>query len=76
MRGRFHWGARIAATQGPAYAGCMSLGEPVRTLPASVDETLPDYVLALERAAEYLPEDHHRLLRRAWSVGAAAQGAA
>src|SRR6476619_6541935 len=50
----------------------MTPAEPVRTLPAPADETLPDYVLALERAADYLPEDQRRLLRRAWSVGAAA----
>src|SRR4249919_3542560 len=50
----------------------MTPAEPVRTLPAPADETLPDYGLALERAADYLPEDQRRLLRRAWSVGAAA----
>ena len=42
--------------------------------PVPVDETLPDYVLALQRGASYLPEDQQRLLRRAWSVGAAAHG--
>ena len=41
-------------------------------MPEPVDEMLPDYVLALQRAASYLPEDQHRLLRRAWAVGAAA----
>jgi guanosine-3',5'-bis(diphosphate) 3'-pyrophosphohydrolase len=50
----------------------MSAGEPAHATPAPVDETLPDYVLALQRAASYLPEDQHRLLRRAWAVGAAA----
>src|SRR5207342_1359786 len=50
----------------------MTPAEPARTLPAPADETVPDYVLALERAADYLPEDQRRLLRRAWSVGAAA----
>jgi guanosine-3',5'-bis(diphosphate) 3'-pyrophosphohydrolase len=50
----------------------MSAGEPVQVLPAVVDEALPDDVLALQRAAHYLTEDQQRLLRRAWSVGAAA----
>jgi guanosine-3',5'-bis(diphosphate) 3'-pyrophosphohydrolase len=50
----------------------MTPAEPVRALSAPVDETLPDYVLALQKAADYLPEEQHRLLRRAWSVGAAA----
>ncbi|MEO6263507.1 MAG: bifunctional (p)ppGpp synthetase/guanosine-3',5'-bis(diphosphate) 3'-pyrophosphohydrolase [Luteimonas sp.] len=50
----------------------MSAGEPVHATPASADETLPDYVRALQQAADYLPEDQHRLLRRAWAVGAAA----
>src|SRR3954468_11918375 len=50
----------------------MSPAAPVRALSAPVDETLPDYVLELQRAADYLPEDQHRQLRRAWSVGAAA----
>jgi guanosine-3',5'-bis(diphosphate) 3'-pyrophosphohydrolase len=43
-------------------------------LPTSLlrDETVPDYVLQLERAARYLPEEQRPLLRRAWQVGAAA----
>jgi guanosine-3',5'-bis(diphosphate) 3'-pyrophosphohydrolase len=50
----------------------MSAGEPIHAMPEPVDESLPDYVLALQRAAHYLTEDQQRLLRRAWSVGAAA----
>ena len=50
----------------------MSPAEPVRVLTAPVDEAVPDYVFALQRAADYLPEEQQRLLRRAWSVGAAA----
>ncbi|MUV12674.1 RelA/SpoT family protein [Noviluteimonas gilva] len=33
---------------------------------------VPEYVLALEKAASYLPSDQLGLLRRAWAVGAAA----
>jgi len=40
--------------------------------PATVDESVPDYVRELEQAADYLPEGQTRLLRRAWAVGAAA----
>ncbi len=40
------------------------------TVPA--DESAPDYVLELERAASYLPDEQRALLRRAWAVGAAA----
>jgi GTP diphosphokinase / guanosine-3',5'-bis(diphosphate) 3'-diphosphatase len=50
----------------------MTPAEPARLAPAPVDETVPDYVRTLQRAAEYLPEDQQRLLQRAWSVGAAA----
>src|ERR671920_754025 len=47
------------------HSECMSPAESARALTAPVDETLPDYVLALQKAAEYLSEDQHRLLRRA-----------
>src|SRR6476646_7300896 len=50
----------------------MSAGEPIHALPDPVDESLPDYVLSLQRAAHYLTDDQQRLLRGAWSVGAAA----
>jgi guanosine-3',5'-bis(diphosphate) 3'-pyrophosphohydrolase len=50
----------------------MTPAEPARLAPAPVDETVPDYVRALQRATDYLPEDQQRLLQRAWSVGAAA----
>ncbi len=50
----------------------MTSAESVRALSLSVDETVPDYVLALQKAADYLPDEQHRLLRRAWAVGAAA----
>ena len=43
--------------------------QPVVTPP---DEVVPDYVESLERAANYLPAEQLRLLRRAWAVGAAA----
>ena len=33
---------------------------------------LPDYVQALEASTDYLPDDQRALLRRAWTVGAAA----
>ena len=33
-------------------------------------QALPDYVQALERAAEYLPQAQRLQLRRAWAVGA------
>jgi guanosine-3',5'-bis(diphosphate) 3'-pyrophosphohydrolase len=36
------------------------------------DGTVPDYVQALERAADYLPEAQRAQLRRAWAVGASA----
>jgi len=37
-----------------------------------VDDSVPDYVQDLERAAGYLPEEQRKLLRRAWAIGAAA----
>ena len=40
--------------------------------PPSPDGEAPDYVLQLERAANYLPAEQLPLLRRAWEVGAAA----
>ena len=36
------------------------------------DEAVPDYVCALEKAADYLPPDQLRQLRYAWTVGASA----
>ena len=39
---------------------------------AAEDAALPDYVHALEAATGYLPDDQRALLRRAWTVGAAA----
>jgi guanosine-3',5'-bis(diphosphate) 3'-pyrophosphohydrolase len=53
----------------------MSPGETAHALPspsAPPDDAVPDYVLALERAASYLPPEQLGLLRRAWAVGAAA----
>ena len=53
----------------------MSPGEPVLTLPirpAPEQGEVPDYVQALERAADYLPEAQRAQLRRAWAVGASA----
>ncbi|MEH6419321.1 RelA/SpoT family protein [Pseudomonas sp. CGJS7] len=52
----------------------MTPAEPaLNTYPAAPDHTeLPDYVRELELAAHYLPEPQRLLLRRAWSVGAAA----
>ena len=38
----------------------------------SAPAELPDYVLALERATTYLPDEQRARLRRAWTVGAAA----
>ncbi len=48
------------------------IGKPAHVMSTPDDDTLPDYVLALQRAASYLPEEQLRLLRRAWAVGAAA----
>ncbi|MES2858126.1 MAG: bifunctional (p)ppGpp synthetase/guanosine-3',5'-bis(diphosphate) 3'-pyrophosphohydrolase [Pseudomonadota bacterium] len=53
----------------------MSPGEPACTLPPSTAPdagVVPDYVQALERAANYLPEAQRGHLRRAWAVGASA----
>ncbi|MDI1251739.1 bifunctional (p)ppGpp synthetase/guanosine-3',5'-bis(diphosphate) 3'-pyrophosphohydrolase [Thermomonas sp.] len=53
----------------------MSPADPAPVLPSDAmpdDGMVPDYVQALERAADYLPEPQHVLLRRAWAVGAAA----
>ena len=53
----------------------MSPGDPALALPtppAPEDAAVPDYVQALERAADYLPEAQRALLRRAWAVGASA----
>src|SRR3546814_3635847 len=36
------------------------------------DDAVPDYVLDLERATDYLTAEQRALLRRAWAVGAAA----
>ncbi len=52
-------------------AGVSSTAEPL-SLPATDDGSLPDYYLALEAAAGYLPVEQRMLLRRAWAVGAAA----
>ena len=40
-------------------------------VPASPD-AVPDYVRVLEQAADYLPDDQRKVLRRAWTIGAAA----
>ncbi len=53
----------------------MSPGDPAVSLPSeavSDDGMVPDYVQALELAADYLSASQHQLLRRAWAVGAAA----
>ena len=52
----------------------MSPGEPAHAPVPNVvpDDGVPDYVLALEKAAAYLPPGQRALLRRAWAVGAAA----
>ena len=53
----------------------MTPGDPATApppAPASVADAVPDYVQALERAAFYLSPEQKALLRRAWSVGAAA----
>src|SRR5687768_13376240 len=39
---------------------------------AADGQALPEYVHALEAATDYLPDDQRALLRRAWTVGAAA----
>jgi len=51
----------------------MSPSEPAQTLAdPPVLAAVPEYVLVLEKAAGYLPPDQLALLRKAWSVGAAA----
>ncbi len=53
----------------------MSPGDPALALsfpPVPDEGSVPDYVQALERAADYLPEAQRAQLRRAWAVGAAA----
>ncbi len=53
----------------------MSPGDPALAVPSNPvpdDGMVPDYVQALERAANYLPAPQHQQLRRAWAVGAAA----
>jgi GTP diphosphokinase / guanosine-3',5'-bis(diphosphate) 3'-diphosphatase len=51
----------------------MSTGDPALILHATpAEDDVPDYVLALERAAGYLPAEQRAQLRRAWAVGAAA----
>src|SRR5690606_5560012 len=52
----------------------MSPGDPALALnlPAPAGDAVPDYVQALERAADYLDDAQHAQLRRAWAVGAAA----
>ena len=53
----------------------MSPGDPAYTLPLPplpYEAAVPDYVQALERAADYLPEAQRAQLRRAWAVGASA----
>ncbi len=50
----------------------MSPGEPACRLPAPAPDAVPDYVQALERAADYLPAEQRTLLRQAWAIGASA----
>ena len=53
----------------------MTPADPALALQAAApsdDGLVPDYVQALERAADYLSPPQHQLLRRAWAVGAAA----
>ena len=51
----------------------MTPADPAHATPAPVpDEAVPEYVRALERVADYLPEAQRPLLRRAWAVGASA----
>ncbi len=52
----------------------MSPGDPALAMPipAPDEDAVPEYVQALERAADYLPEAQRAQLRRAWAVGAAA----
>ena len=44
----------------------------VESAPSHAGEPVPDYVVALERAASYLPREQLPLLREAWRVGAEA----
>jgi guanosine-3',5'-bis(diphosphate) 3'-pyrophosphohydrolase len=65
----------LPARNGAVRLDDMSPGDPALAMPSEAvldDGTVPDYVQALERAADYLPPPQHVLLRRAWAVGAAA----
>src|SRR6478735_6208156 len=51
----------------------MTPSEPAHTLlEPPVTPVVPEYVVMLEKAASYLQQDQHALLRKAWMVGAAA----
>jgi guanosine-3',5'-bis(diphosphate) 3'-pyrophosphohydrolase len=51
----------------------MTPADPVHATPVPAPpDAVPDYVRALEEAADYLDEDQRRILRRAWAIGAAA----
>ncbi|BCT92700.1 bifunctional GTP diphosphokinase/guanosine-3',5'-bis(diphosphate) 3'-diphosphatase [Lysobacter helvus] len=50
----------------------MTPSQPAHLLAEPPVAAVPEYVLALEKAANYLPADQVVLLRRAWAVGAAA----
>ena len=50
----------------------MAATQPFDLASAAPAAELPDYVLALERATTYLPDEQRARLRRAWTVGAAA----
>lgn len=50
----------------------MPPSEPAHLLAEPPVAAVPEYVLALEKAAAYLPAEQLGLLRKAWSIGAAA----
>jgi guanosine-3',5'-bis(diphosphate) 3'-pyrophosphohydrolase len=50
----------------------MSPGESACRLPVPAPDAVPDYVQALEQAADYLPEEQRARLRQAWAIGASA----
>ena len=50
----------------------MTPSDPAHATPDTAPDAVPDYVRVLEQAAGYLPPEQLVVLRRAWTIGAAA----
>src|SRR5690606_36260917 len=50
----------------------MTPSDPAHATPDAAPDAVPDYVRVLEQAADYLPAEQLGVLRRAWTIGAAA----